>query len=165
MRVLSGLSGSVRNALQDRHRRYMIVSLLVLGMALLLVGVEAAGRGPALPKEPPSIQAVVVTTDRHEHCYLIQEDTLKYKVGRKQKYDFECIVADTRFALSYEWSCDAGSLSDIAAYGSMITWTGPDTSGQATVTVTVSDIAGQTATESVTLTVVSCSPCTFRGCG
>ena len=143
----------------------MIVSLLVLGIVLLLVGVEAAGRGPALPKEPPSIQAVVVTTDRHEHCYLIQEEALKYKVGREQKYDLECTITDARFPLSYNWSCDAGSLSDISAHGSVITWTAPNTSGQATITITVSDTAGRTASESVSLTVVSCSPCTFRGCG
>lgn len=156
---------SLRAAFRDRNRKYMIVSLLVVGLLLVILGVDAAGRGPALPEEPPSIQAVAVTTDRHEHCYLIQEDTLKYKVGREQKYDLECLVPDAGLALSYNWSCDAGSLSDITAYGSMILWTAPDTSGDATVTVTVTDIAGQMASESVALTVVSCSPCTFRGCG
>ena len=155
----------LRAAFRDRNRKYMIASLLVLGIALLLVGVEAAGRGPALPQEPPSIQAVLVTTDRHEHCYVKQIDTLEFKVGREQKYDLECVVSDTRLPLSYQWSCDSGSLSDITGLGSMITWTAPDTSGDATVTVTVTDIAGQMASESVSLTVVSCSPCTFRGCG
>ena len=163
--MLDPLAGSVRCAMQDRHRRYIMVSLLVVGILLLVLGVEAAGRGPALPQEPPSIQAVLVTRDRHGHCYLIEEDTMKYKVGREQKYDLECVVPDAGLGLSYNWSCDAGDLSEVTGYGSMITWTAPDRSGQATITVTVSDTAGRTASESVSLTVVSCSPCTFRGCG
>jgi len=163
--MLDRLAGSVRCAMQDRHRRYIMVSLLVVGILLLVLGVEAAGRGPALPQEPPSIQAVLVTTDRHEHCYVKQLDTLEFKVGREQKYDLECVVSDTRLPLSYQWSCDSGSLSDITGLGSMITWTAPDTSGDATVTVTVTDIAGQMASETLTISVVYCSPCTFKGCG
>lgn len=165
MPVLKGLSDSFRSAFQGRHRRYVMLSLLVVGVVLIVVGAEAAGRGPSLPQEPPTIEALLVSKERHGHCYLIQEDTTKYKVGREQKYDLECVVADAGPALSYEWSCDVGSLSDISSNGSVITWTAPSTSGQATITVTVSNAAGQTAGESVALTVVSCSPCTFGGCG
>jgi len=165
MSIHSYLSDFLGSAFRDRHRKYVIVSLLVVGIVLIVIGQQAAGRGPAMPQEPPSIEVVQVTRERHGHCYLIQEGTAEYKVGRAQKYDLECIVSDTRFALSYKWSCDAGELSEISADGSAITWTAPDTSGQARVTVTVSDAAGQTSAQSIAFTVVSCSPCTFRGCG
>ncbi len=112
--------------------------------------------------QPPVIEALEVTKDRHGHCYLIEEGSFKYKVGRNQLYDIECIAHHPdHLELSYEWECEDG---EIEGKGSLITWTAPNTSKDVTVTVTVSDSAGRTASESVTLNVVSCSPCTFRGC-
>lgn len=112
--------------------------------------------------QPPVIEGLEVTKDRHGHCYLIQEGDLRYKVGRQQMYDIECIAHHPgHLELSYEWECDGG---EIEGEGSLITWTAPNTSKDVTVTVTVSDSAGRTASESVTLNVVGCSPCTFRGC-
>ena len=120
----------------------------------LRVGVETG--------QPPVIEALEITKDRHGHCYLIEESSLRYKVGRQQIYDIECIAQHPdHLELSYEWEFDGG---EIEGEGSLITWTSPNTSKDVTVTVTVSDSAGRTASESVTLNVVSCSPCTFRGC-
>ena len=47
----------------------------------------------------------------------------------------------------------------------MITWTAPKPSGsiEVTVTVIVSDIAGNMVSKNISLNVVSCSACTF-GC-
>jgi hypothetical protein len=109
-------------------------------------------------EQPPIIEALLVTA---EHCYL-KTYSWGYKVGKEQKYHIECIVSDTSGEVSYNWSCDGGELS---GEGSLITWTAPNPSGSADVTVTVipSDIAGNMASKNIILNVVSCSPCTF-GC-
>ena len=118
-----------------------------------------------MPDQPPDVEALLVTKDRYEHCYLI-EYSWGYKVGQRQKYDIECIVSDTGVELFYEWACNAGEISEISEDGSMITWAAPNTATYVTITVIVSDIAGNTASpKSVSLDVVSCSPCTFRDCG
>ena len=108
--------------------------------------------------QPPIIEALLATA---EHCYL-KTYSWGYKVGKEQEYHIECVVADTSIELLYEWSCTGG---EISGEGSMITWTAPNPSGSADVTVTVivSDIAGNMASNNVILNVVNCSPCTF-GC-
>lgn len=110
-------------------------------------------------EQPPLVEALRITKDRYGHCYLKQSGE-KYLVGQEQKYDIECIVSDTSTELFYGWSCTEGELS---GEGSLITWTAPNTSVEVTVTVVVSDIAGNMFTESIILSVVSCSRCTF-GC-
>jgi hypothetical protein len=112
-----------------------------------------------LTGQPPTIEALLITKDRYGHCYL-RVYSGEYYVGKGQMYDIECIVADTNIKLFYEWSCTGGMLS---GEGSLVAWTAPTTSGYVTVTVTVSDIAHNTATENIVLNVVDCSPC-FFGC-
>jgi hypothetical protein len=82
-----------------------------------------------------------------------------YKVGRAMSCDIECVVSDTSGELVYEWSCDDG---EISGEGSMITWTAPDKAVKVTVTVTVSDAAGNVVSRSIVFDVVRCSSCTFR---
>jgi len=110
-------------------------------------------------EQPPIIQMLKITKDRYGHCYL-KKSGEKYLVGREQKYDIECIVSDTSMELSYEWSCTGGELS---GEGSLITWTAPNAVGDVTVTVILSDTAGNTFSKNIMLSVVSCSQCTF-GC-
>jgi hypothetical protein len=108
-------------------------------------------------EQPPIIEDLVITAD---HCYL-KTNTSPYKVGKEQEYHIECVVTDTSIELSYEWSCEDGTIS---GEGSMITWTAPDEYlERTTVTVTVSNIAGNMANKNIVLNVVSCSKCTF-GC-
>ena len=109
-------------------------------------------------EQPPIIEALLVTA---EHCYL-KKSGEEYLVGKGQMYDIECVVADTSVELLYEWSWTGGTAS---VEGSMIAWTAPNPSGSVdvTVTVTVSDIAGNMASKNMILNVVNCSPCTF-GC-
>jgi hypothetical protein len=109
-------------------------------------------------EQPAIIAALLITKDRYGHCYL-KESGEKYLVGREQKYDIECVVSDTN-ELVYEWSCDGGQIS---GEGPMITWTAPNSSVEVTVTVTVSDLAGNMLSKDIILSVVSCSACTF-GC-
>lgn len=120
-----------------------------------------------MPDQPPDIAGLEVTKDAYGHCYLIEG--ARPKVGQGQKYDIECLVSnrvpgtemELFYELFYQWTWEDGQLE---GEGSMITWTAPSSSGFVTVTVTVSDIAGNTVSESITLNVVGCSPCTFRGC-
>ena len=116
-----------------------------------------------MPDQPPVIEKLEVTKDRHGHCYM-QKASFGYHVGREQNYDIECIGSDTGVKMSYEWSFEAGETAEVSEDGSMITWTAPDRSVYVTVTVTVSDIAGNSATKSVDLNVVACSVCRFGHC-
>jgi len=117
-----------------------------------------------MPERPPIIEALLVTKDRYEHCYL-KKFFSGYKVGKAQKYDIECVVSDTNgglfYELFYEWECDGGELS---GEGSLVTWTAPNRSGEVTVMVTVSDIAGNMVSKNMVFTVVTCSTCTFGVC-
>jgi hypothetical protein len=109
--------------------------------------------------QPPIIEQLLITKDRYGHCYL-KKSGEEYLVGKEQMYDIECIVADVNSWVSYNWSCDGG---EISGEGSMVTWTAPNTSTEVAVTVIVSDMAGNMASENMILNVVSCSRCTF-GC-
>jgi hypothetical protein len=105
---------------------------------------------------PPVIEELLVTA---EHCYL-KVSSGGYKVGKEQEYHIECVVANNDAIVSYNWSCDGGELF---GEGPQITWTAPNASVDVTVTVIVSDMAGNMASKDLALNVVSCSPCTF-GC-
>jgi hypothetical protein len=109
-------------------------------------------------EQPPTIEALLVTAN---HCYL-KTYSWGYKVGKEKEYAIECSVGNTSIDLSYEWACTGG---EISGDGSLITWTAPNPPGttDVTVTVIVSDIAGNMASKDVILNVVNCSPCTF-GC-
>jgi hypothetical protein len=109
--------------------------------------------------QPPVIEELRITKDRYGHCYL-KKSSSGYYVGQGKMYDLECVVADAGTALSYEWSYTGGVLS---GDGGLVSWPAPDKSGKVTITVTVSDIAGNMASKSLVLSVVSCSACTF-GC-
>jgi len=113
-----------------------------------------------MPDQPPDIEPFRIT---HKECKLEKHDDWTYTVGNLEEYSIECLVSDTvpgtdmeRFyELSYKWDWDDGEVSED---GSVITWVAPDADTDVTITVTVSDIAGNTATQSVTLRV-TCSPC------
>jgi hypothetical protein len=111
--------------------------------------------------QPPIIEDLVVTAD---HCYL-KKQAFGFSVGREQEYIIECIASHPDgFELTYEWESEAGEVSETSEDGSMITWIAPNTSVYMTITVTVSDSAGNTISQSVALNVVSCSHCTFGSC-
>lgn len=107
---------------------------------------------------PPTIEDLVVTAREPKYLRTISAGAY-YKVGKTKQYDIECIVSDTSGEVSYEWSCEHGAIS---GEGSMITWTAPDeTLTRTTVTVIVSDIAGNKVSKSIDFRVVSCNSCTF----
>jgi len=105
-------------------------------------------------ERPPVIEDLIATSeDRY-----FKKESERYLIGRKVSCQIECLVSDGSGELVYEWSYDAG---EISGEGSIITWTAPDTNGDFTVTVTVSDAAGSMVSKSIVFKVVPCSPCTF----
>jgi hypothetical protein len=108
-------------------------------------------------EQPPIIKELLITAD---HCYL-RTNTSPYKVGQGKQYHIQCVVSDTDVQLSYQWSCTSG---EISGEGSAITWVAPNTSGTVTITVVVSDPAGNKAVRDLVLDVASCNSCTFPGC-
>jgi len=108
------------------------------------------------PYSPPIIEDLIVTA---EHKYL-KESYPEYKIGKEKNCQIECLAsAPMGGELSYLWSATGG---EISGEGSVGTWTAPDTSGDVTVTVTVSNAAGDIVGRSIVFQVVRCSTCTFR---
>jgi hypothetical protein len=105
---------------------------------------------------PPIIEDLIVTA---EHKYL-KKSYSAYKIGKEKNCQIECLAyAPMGGELSYLWSATGG---EISGEGSVGTWTAPDTSGDVTVTVTVSNAAGDIVGRSIVFQVVHCSTCTFR---
>ena len=105
---------------------------------------------------PPIIEDLVITPKGHEY---LKEYSGGYLIGKAKSCDIECLVSDTSGKLVYGWSCDDG---EISGEGSMIVWTAPDRADEVTVTVTVSDAAGNMVSRSIVFKVVRCSTCTFK---
>jgi len=104
---------------------------------------------------PPIIEDLIVTAKEPKYLKGGIPGDYDYKVGRTKEYDIECIVSDTGVGVSYNWSCEAG---EISGEGSTITWTAPDKIvTPTTVTVIVSDIAGNKVSKSIVLYVPSCA--------
>jgi hypothetical protein len=102
---------------------------------------------------PPTIENLIVTAKGHKY---LRESTAggDYDVWKAREYDIECIASGTG-ELVYEWSCDDG---EISGEGSTITWTAPNkASVEATVTVIVSDVDGNSVGKSIVFTVPSCT--------
>ena len=105
---------------------------------------------------PPTIEELIVTAKEPKY---LKKTSAGYTVGRTKQYDIECIASDTSGEVSYEWSCDDG---EISGEGYKITWTAPDESlERTTVTVIVSDVAGNRVSKSIVFKVASCTSCTF----
>jgi len=105
---------------------------------------------------PPTIEKLTVTAKEPKY---LKTTSAGYTVGRTKQYGIACNVSDTSGEVSYEWSCENGSIS---GEGPAITWTAPDESlERTTVTVMVSDVYGHMVTKSVVFKVASCNACTF----
>lgn len=103
--------------------------------------------------KPPIIEKLTVTA---EHKYL-RKILGGYKIGQGQSCKIKCSASDPDGdELFYEWSTDGGGVS---GKGATVTSTAARWSGKVTVTVTVSDINGGAATDSIAFTVVSLTSC------
>jgi hypothetical protein len=105
---------------------------------------------------PPVVKDIVVTPIGQNNMYL-RDCTVAgcdYDVWKTREYDIECIASNTG-ELVYDWSCTDG---EIAGEGSTITWTAPNkTLVKATVTIVVSDAAGNRVAKNIVFHVPSCT--------
>jgi hypothetical protein len=103
---------------------------------------------------PPVIEDLVVSPKGHIYLRECTVAGCDYDVWKTREYDIECIVSGTG-ELVYDWSCTDG---EIIGEGSTITWTAPSkTLVKATVTVIVSDAAGNSLGKNIVFHVPSCS--------
>ena len=108
-----------------------------------------ASNGP-----PPIIDSVIITARGHKYLRASTAG-YDYDVWKTYEYDIECVGSDTSGGVFYEWSCTGGNIS---GEGSMVTWTAPDrASVEVTLTVLVSDVAGNKVGKSLDLYVPSCA--------
>ena len=107
-----------------------------------------ASNGPS-----PVIEGVIVTAKGHQY---LKETATGYTVLKTYAYDIECIASGADGELVYEWACTDGQIS---GEGSTIIWTAPDTAGDVTVTVVVTDVADNTVSKSMILDVATCPLC------
>lgn len=84
---------------------------------------------------------------------VINSITAPQKVNPSTECQISCEATDADGdTLSYTWSADSGM---IEGGGNSITWVSPDTGGDYTIGVTISDGKGGEAADSVTITVPS----------
>ncbi len=110
---------------------------------------------------PPIIKELVVTAKEPKY---LDVDSGVYRVLKGKSYDIECVAFDPNGdELSYELLASGDKIDggEISGEGSMITWTAPDGAVEVTVTVTVSDAAGNMVSKSIVFTVETCSACAF----
>jgi hypothetical protein len=91
---------------------------------------------PSTPNRAPTITSLV----------------LPDSVGAGNDETLNCIASDPdSTALAYNWTCSSGLLQSTT--GSTVVWTAPDSSGTATISVTVLDDSGASDAGSGTVTV------------
>jgi len=108
---------------------------------------------------PPTVEKLVVTPIENIYLRDCTAAACDFDVWKTREYDIECIATGTG-EVFYDWSCTDGSMSGT---GSNITWTAPNkqststVSVDATVTVIVSDGAGNTVVKNIVFHVPTCS--------
>ena len=108
---------------------------------------------------PPTVEKLVVTPIENIYLRDCTAAACNFDVWKTREYDIECIATGPT-EVFYGWSCTDGSISGA---GSNITWTAPNkqststVSVDATVTVIVSDGAGNTVVKNIVFHVPTCS--------
>ena len=109
---------------------------------------------------PPTIENLIVTPKGHIYLRECTVAGCDYDAWKTREYDIECIASNTSGELVYDWSCTDGNIS---GEGSSITWTAPNKQSTstvragATVTVVVSDTAGNSVGKNIFFYIPTCS--------
>jgi hypothetical protein len=107
---------------------------------------------------PPSIENLIVTAQEPKYLKASNITGCDYDVWKTEVYYIEYIASNTSGGVSYVWSCDGG---EISGGGSNITWTAPNKINvKVTVTVIVSNAAGNRVSKNIVFHIPSCS-CDF----
>jgi len=107
-----------------------------------------ASNGPS-----PVIEDLIITPEGHQY---LKETATGYTVLRAYPYAIGCVASGTDGELVYEWAYTDGRVS---GEGSTIIWTAPDTAGDVTVTVVVTDVDDNIVGKSIILDVATCPAC------
>lgn len=106
------------------------------------------------PGTPPTIENLIVNAEEPKYLKESSIPGCDYDVWKTKEYYIECVASNASGELVYDWSCDSG---EISGEGSTITWIAPNQSSvDATVTVIVSDAAGNKVGRNLVLHVPSC---------
>lgn len=117
-------------------------AFLLVACALFL---SSACGSPASPPPPPP-------SPPPNQDPTISSVIAPKEIATSAATDVTCRATDPEGdILNYLWSADGGAIN---GEGYNVTWRAPDTSGDYTITVTVTDGRGGTATASTTITVV-----------
>jgi len=109
---------------------------------------------------PPTIENLIVTPKGHIYLRECTVAGCDYDAWKTREYDIECIASNTSGELVYDWSCTDGNIS---GEGSNITWTAPNKQSTSTVrvgvtvTVIVSDAAGNSVGKNIVFYIPTCS--------
>ena len=100
------------------------------------------------PTEILELQVQGVNTD------LLLKSGDDWHIYKGRSCTITCVTVEEDESLTYDWTADFGKL---ATNGSVATWTAPSSGVSATVTVSVTDEAGNTSSASVILPVETCT--------
>jgi len=123
------------------HNQSKLAILLIIAALLLSSACNIfSPPPPPLPPPPPN------------HPPVINSVTAEKEVTTLSESQIICEATDTDGdTLTYQWSADGGT---IKGESSSITWVAPDTAGNYTVTVAVTDGKGGKASNSTTIAVI-----------
>jgi hypothetical protein len=143
-----------------RHLSSVLIISIILFMGIGACTPASSGtQTPAADNQSPVIR------------YLTAQDMSAQKeIAPSSQLEVQCVATDNNDEnLSYQWSATGGQ---IEGEGDRIIWTSPDTTGEQTITVIVTNSIGNRATRSMTIIVtenptqypiitsVTCTGCT-----
>jgi hypothetical protein len=132
-----------RSSISPWHNQSKSVILLATAALLLSSGCTFFSPSPSQPSTP---------TPPPNQPPIINSITAEKEVDASSESQIICEATDADGdVLSYQWSADGGT---IEGEGSNITWAAPDTAGNYTVKVTVTDGNGGEANNSTTIAVI-----------
>jgi len=121
---------------QSKSAILLIIAVLLLSSGCTIFSPPQPPPPPPPPNQPPIISSL----------------TAEKEVNSLSESQIICEATDADGdILSYQWSADGGT---IKSEGSIITWVAPDTAGNYTVKVTVTDGNGGEANNSTTIAVI-----------
>jgi hypothetical protein len=119
------------------------VSIVAQEIAAVALVLQEVGEAPSLDNSVPGVQAMLSSVDR-------------IKPGGTLTLEVRAYDPDPADSLSYAWTASAGSFA--APSSAATEWTAPEQAGPVTLTVTVTDTQGASASHSLTVNVGSFPP-------
>jgi hypothetical protein len=131
--------------------RYQARWAIPLAIMALLLGSACTPSPSTPPTPPPSPPPVPSPSGPENHPPIIHYMTADQEITLSSNAQIQCVATDKdKDTLSYQWSADGGV---IAGTADNVTWTPPDSVGDYTIQVAVTDGEGGEAVDSVTITV------------